>query len=98
MCKHLAREMPKESVRETPIHYVDQYPAPEQDKTEFTEFRQKLRKFGLEEIRIDILTLRFIYEWTFADIADYLYIPNRQTAFNIYKDALQLLKERGYKL
>lgn len=59
--------------------------------------RKKLRGFGLETVRINVIIHRIVYNWTFSEIAKKFNIPHTATAFRIYKKGLELLKERKYK-
>lgn len=103
MCKHLEALMPKDatvSVRAYLDYNIDRHGSQPKIsiKQEEKLFREKLKLFGLEKIRIDVLTYRFVYGWSFGDIATHLKIPHRPTAYDIYRRSLDLLKERGYKL
>lgn len=69
--------------------------SPDVEETEL-RFRMRLFKYGLEDIRIDVLTYRMVYEMSFSDIADILGIPSRQIAYNIYNTAIEQLRERGF--
>lgn len=102
MCKHLQQLMPQEShksVRSFGIDFINNIPEAETNKEELSELelRRKLKKYGLQRIKVAVLIYKFYYGCTFAEIAKYLNIPHRQTVYHIYKNALAMLRERGYK-
>lgn len=98
MCKHTK---PTPSVSMTYTGNMDTFGAIETTKSQKErekEFRYLLAKYGLEEIRIDVLVLRYMYDLKLQEIATELNIPNASTVFYIIKRSQELLKERGYKL
>lgn len=104
-CNHLNELLPKPtgnsvSVRRSRDKFLENKPQAAQPNVEEQELqlRHKLYGYALEDIRIEVLIYRFVYEYTFGEIADLLGIPSRQRAWEIYKTALELLKERGFKL
>lgn len=103
-CKHIEQELSKvyahRSVRATPISYIDAIKAHLVDdniRDHALSMLEKLRKYGLEDIYCQVLTCKFVYAWSDADIADALNIPSRKTVFSIRKRGLEILKERGFK-
>lgn len=68
-----------------------------QEELEFA-FVKKLQRYGLEEIRVQVVFLRVVCGWTFQQVANELAIPNRQTANYLYRSSLRLLRERGYDI
>lgn len=56
-------------------------------------FRIRIRKAGLEKHEIDLVTLRFVYDYTLKDICEEMGIPSAQTALNILNRALKTLKK-----
>lgn len=57
----------------------------------------KLKSYGLPEIYCQVVTCRMCFAWSYADIAEELGIPHRETAYEIFKEAVRLLKERNYE-
>jgi DNA-directed RNA polymerase specialized sigma subunit len=109
ICKHLQKRLPKASgasVRAILTQDIQNYPTTEghyslEEKDLY--FRDKLFSFGLEEIRVEVLTLYFVYNCSLAEIAEILSIPTQDrpskgVVYRIYKQSLELLKERGYNL
>lgn len=100
MCKHLEARMPKanSSVYMVMLQDIDKYPDVrdiEEAYDKEMEFRDKLEAMGLEEIRVEVLVLRALYKMSFANIAEELCIPDRQTAFYIFRKSCEILAERG---
>jgi hypothetical protein len=60
-------------------------------------FRQKLIKYGMSEVKIDIVVHKYVYEMTLKDISDELGIRSPSTVFRLLKEALEDLKKRGFK-
>lgn len=80
-------------------HHVNNVPGvigitPEQEEA---EMRDTLLSYSLDEIRTDVLILKFVYSYTFEEIARRLRIPSPQSVQYLYDTSLELLKERGYR-
>lgn len=80
-------------------HHVDNVSGaigltPEQEEA---QMRDILLSYSLDEIRTDVLILKFVYEYTFEEIAKRLRITSPQSAQYLYDTSLELLKERGYR-
>lgn len=60
-------------------------------------FRKKFKKFGLEQIQIDIIVLHFIYEYSLTEIAEHLSITSALTVYGLMKRGLDMLKAKGFK-
>ncbi len=61
------------------------------------QFRRKLEKAGLEPLRVDILTLRFVYSMSFRDIAEELGVVSITTAVRLHNESLTNLRKKGFK-
>jgi hypothetical protein len=103
-CKHLERLLPKEtgeSIFAARYSNIENYPenADLQDVYDAEiKFRFILKKYGLDEIRIDILVLRTVYNWSLSEIAEELSIPHSETVRRLELQTYDLLRERKYKL
>jgi hypothetical protein len=98
--RELASVYSKNSVHATPTEYIEVFrnEAEEEDRYEQAiVMANKLKSFALPDLHINIIVFRMVYNWSFGDISRELCIPSRQTAFNIYKRTLELLRERGYE-
>lgn len=60
------------------------------------QFRNKLTKFGLQPIEVDVLVLRFVYEESIRDISEELRIISKSEVLNILTNALKELKRRRF--
>lgn len=105
ICKHLESLLPKSthlSVGAYLDRLIENKAIEEPEVIVMTEreaeFRDRLGSYGIEDIRIDVLTLKFVYGLSFAQIAEELHIPSRNTVQYIYNKALNLLRERGFSL
>lgn len=58
-------------------------------------FRNKMFKAGLEQIKVDILTLKYVYEMSFREIAAELGITSVTTTVRLHEEALKTIKKRG---
>ncbi|GAC1499961.1 MAG: hypothetical protein NVS1B10_03190 [Candidatus Saccharimonadales bacterium] len=58
-------------------------------------FRGKMAKLGLSQVEVDILTLRFVYDLSFRDIAKELSVVDVTTTYELYIRAMALLKKKG---
>lgn len=105
-CKHLEsliRAEPSKSIRAYPVERIDSnyydsgagfiIPNEIKDRTWELQFRERLKKAGLEEVKIDILVLRFVYDMTFSQIADELSFLNTSSALRLYDDSIKHLKK-----
>lgn len=59
-------------------------------------FRTKLRKAGLSQLSVDVVTLRFVYEMNLRDIAEELGLTSLQVTHNILQKALKHLRKQGW--
>lgn len=106
ICKHLNEELPRESGSSVrPVFTKHPLTIETRSKSKDRElfFRARLHRFSLEQIRIDILTLKFVYGWTYQEIAEQLGIPNKERpsksrVYKIYQESLDMLKKRGFNL
>lgn len=76
-------------------------PKKDYTKIDFPEyeakFRAKLEKSGLSPIQVDIMILKFVYDYdSFSEIARKLGIIGTLTAIRLYNEAANLLKHRGF--
>lgn len=101
MCQHLENLLPKSSdnVKYSFRTNMDLFSStkPFNLQDEEREMREKLKAFAMDEFRIDLLVLRFVYELTFAEIAEELNCPNVNTVFYAYSKAIKMLEERRFK-
>ncbi len=62
------------------------------------KFRAKLEKAGLDQVKIDILTLRFVYDLSLRDITEELGMFNSSTVLIMLNESLKSLsKKTGWK-
>lgn len=66
------------------------------DRSYELSFRDKLMKSGLEMVKVDILTLRFVYDMSLQDIAEELGVMSSDTVLRLLADALKYLKRIGF--
>ena len=108
-CKHLESMIdsgPKKSVQAVPTDKIDKFycesgagyilPKEIQDRTWEIQFRNKLTKAGLEQAKIDILVLRFVYDMKLQEISDELGFVNIKTVLRMLSDSLKYLKKIGF--
>lgn len=58
-------------------------------------FRKKLERAGLNPVQTDILTLRFVYDMTFSQIAEDLKIVSTTTVIRLFEEAAARIKKLG---
>lgn len=104
MCKHLeaelARLIPNQCFHGIPVDFIDKLRGEEissDREVQKLEMFSKLKSYSLPEIYANVLVLKFVNQWSFADIALELDMPHKITAWEVYQRALKLLRERGYK-
>lgn len=90
-----------QSVRAFPVSDVNRYKSISKEDQRTQEekelqFRNKLLDYGLDEISTNLLTLKFVYNWTFQESCEYLNIEI-PLARKLYTNALETLKKRGYR-
>jgi len=61
------------------------------------KFRDRLRRAGLSEIHIDILTLRFVYDSSIRDIVKELNVVSYGTVLTLLKEGLTQFKQYSLK-
>lgn len=61
------------------------------------QFRDKLEKAGLEPVRVDIMTLRFVYDMSIKEIQEELGVMSASTVVRLMNESLATLKERYKK-
>ena len=66
------------------------------DRSYEMTFRNKLSKYIVDQIKIDILVLRYIYEQSFKEIAEELGVLSITTAVRLHSEAIELLKKKGF--
>lgn len=59
-------------------------------------FRRKLRKYGIEPLKVDILVLRYIYDLNFKEITQELDMLTISTAVRLHSEAIASLKKKGF--
>lgn len=74
---------------------MEAFPTTEQDKKRPKRFKKTLKRFGLDKFRIKCLMLKFVFNYSYQQIADELHCPNKATPFYAVRTALQMLRERG---
>ncbi len=95
-----------ESIRAIPSEKIDKFyyesgagyviPPEIRDRTFELGFREKLMRAGLEQVKIDILVLRFVYDMSLKDIASELSFLSSSSVYNILEDSLKFLKKIGF--
>ena len=88
------------SVKATPVDFLDRVVTSTKAETkdeQAANMRAKLKAFALPSIYISVLIRRFVYGWSYDEIATALSIPHRQTVHKIYLRSLELLREREYE-
>lgn len=61
------------------------------------KFRARLKKKGLGSIYIDVIVLKFVYEYSLEDITVALELRDALVAHTLLKEGLDFLRKRGYK-
>ncbi len=110
MCSHLNSLLPSESgdsIRATPTAKIDSFyyesgagyviPKEIRDRTWEHKFRERLSKTGLEQLKIDILVCRFVYEMSMSEITQELEVSSASTALRLMTESLKYLKEIGFR-
>ena len=64
------------------------------DRSYEFQFRRKLEKAGLEQIKVDVLVLRFVYDFSMRQIAEELGVISATTVLRLLSDSLKHLKGR----
>lgn len=108
-CVHLNKLIQTESgesVKAVPTGKIDKFyyesgagyviPKEIRDRTWELQFRTKLMDAGLEQIKIDILVLRFIYEMTIKDIGEELGFLSSSSTLRFLNESLAHLKKIGF--
>lgn len=106
MCQHLDRLVqgePSTSVKAIPTGKIDKFyyesgagyviPKEIRDRTWEMQFREKLSKTGLEQVKIDILVCKFVYDMSLSDISEELGAPSISTVLRLLSDSLKYLKK-----
>lgn len=109
-CPHLEsliQTEPSHSVKAIPTGKIDKFyydsgagfilPKEIRDRTWELKFRGKLRKAGLEETKIDILVMSFVYEMSLSEISKELGFLSTTTVLRFKTDSLKYLKKIGWK-
>lgn len=109
MCSHLNQVIqgePSESVKAIPTGKIDRFyydsgagyvlPKEIRDRTWEMQFRDKLSKTGLEQVKVDILVCKFVYDMSLKDIAEELGSPSPSTVLRLLGDSLRYLKKIGF--
>lgn len=66
------------------------------DRTWEMQFRDRLGKTGIEQVKIEILVRRFVYDMSLKDIAEELSSPSSSTVLRLLSDSLRFLKRIGF--
>jgi DNA-directed RNA polymerase specialized sigma subunit len=88
-----AKSVPTGNIDLVPITVVPESIA---DGTNEMKFREKLLGYGLDELRVEVLVMRFFYDMTLREISDELSLANPSTALYLLDSSLAELKEKGY--
>lgn len=64
---------------------------------EKAELQAKLERYALHPIYVDVVLYRVVHNWNYAEIAEALNIVSWQQARLMFDQAIELLRERGYK-
>ncbi len=62
------------------------------------EMQTRLSGYALNELEIDILVCKFVYKHSLRDIAEDLGFSSHSTVNLLYKQALDKLKQKGFRL
>jgi DNA-directed RNA polymerase specialized sigma24 family protein len=102
-CKHLEKELAKVYSRDS-VH-ADCYPNIEsfpgarlgdRKEAEAEAMNTRLLAYAIPELHRQVVVYHLVFNWSFQDIALTLSIPSKQTAHNIFRRAVDQLRERGY--
>lgn len=109
MCVHLNQLVQgdaSQSVTATPTGKIDRFyydsgagyviPKEIRDRTWEMQFREKLAKAGLEQVKIDVLVCRFVYDMSLSDTAQELGSPSTSTVLRLLSESLKYLKKVGF--
>lgn len=67
------------------------------DRTFELQFRDKLRKAGLTQLKVDLLVLRFCYDASLKDIVEEMNFVSQTSVLRLLNQSLRYLKKRGFK-
>jgi hypothetical protein len=79
------------------IENLAQAEVPPNKEEQLEAMVDKLQKYAIPAIYIDVITHVCVHNWSFSEIAEALNIVSWQRARTIYMRGIELLKERGYK-
>lgn len=108
VCKHLEALINSKgkSVPIIPVRNIEDISGPVEDlytvvipyelSSGLTErrFKKKLRSLGLDDMRVEVLAHKFIYDMSLAEISQELSIPNRQTVHYLLKTGVAYIKNK----
>lgn len=63
---------------------------------EYTRFCSKMKSYYIDELTVQMLAAKFVFDWNYAQIAEEFNIVNVETAYRMIKKAKMFLKERGF--
>lgn len=89
----------RDSVHAQPTDSIDRFPGaqPSLDKEyEAAAMNTRLVTYAIPELHRQVTICHLVYGWSFSDIAHALGIPSKQTAYNLFKSAVIMLRERDY--
>lgn len=69
----------------------------EDKEAQIAALAEKLKRYALPEIYIDVMIRICIHNWSLAETAEDLHIVSREQVRRIYNKGLELLKERKFK-
>lgn len=105
ICQCLDSVLPRDANQSVGVYYTgnpehfsdEEHILFQQIKKKPRAFKKKLKSYGLDSFRIKCLMLRFVFNYSYAQIAEEMHAPTKWVVFDTVKSALQMLKERGYK-
>lgn len=100
ICECLEAVLPRDQNQSVGVSYfasVEHFPQENNLKRKPKQFKKELQRYGFDSFRIECLILRFVYDMSYQQIAENMHCPNRATVFYAIKDALEVIKKRGFK-
>lgn len=105
ICKELERELAKcnasqqskRAIAHIGIENLAIADTSENKEEQLETLADKLRKYALPPIYVDVIIYVCVHNWNFSEIAEALNIVSWQRARTIYNQGIELLRERGYR-
>lgn len=101
-CQHLdafLQDSDRQSVRAVNYQHIERLPvASPEHRSMSDDFRQKLLQYDLSSSQRQLLMLRFVYGYSFDDIAKEMRFMDMRALYALFSSTLQSLKEQGFSL